>query len=102
MTKVLAEKIENHGPKKIFGIVIFVIIMTGCFYLYFLGTAIKGIIENGNNVKYLQSAGYEYQKLEEKYFKIVGQIDINYARSLGFIDQSKSEFATREITMARR
>jgi len=102
MTKLIAKKIEDHGPRRIFGIIIFVIVMTGCFYLYFLGTAVKGIIENGNNAKYLQSAGYEYQRLEEKYFKIVGQIDINYAHSLGFIDQLKSEFATREITMARR
>jgi hypothetical protein len=102
MTKILAEKIENHGLQRIFGVVIFVIIATGCFYLYFLGTTIKNIIENGSNEKNLQSVSYEYQQLEEKYFMLADKIDINYAHSLGFVDQSKSEFTTREITMARR
>ena len=102
MTKVLAEKIENQGAKRLFGFVIFVIIMAGCFYLYFLGVTIKGIISSSNNVKHLQAVNYEYQQLEENYYKTLNQLDLEYAHSLGFVDQLKNEFAVREAVVAQR
>jgi len=102
MTKVLVEKIENQGARRLFGILIFVIIMAGCFYLYFLGATIKGIIDSGNNIKRLQTANYEYQQLEENYYKLLNRIDLEYAHSLGFVDQPKNEFAVRDAVVAQR
>jgi hypothetical protein len=102
MTKVIAEKIENQGAKRLFGVVIFVIIMAGCFYLYFLGVTIKGIIDGSGNAKHLQTANYEYQQLEENYYKLLNRLDLEYAHSLGFVDQPKNEFAVRETVVAQR
>lgn len=102
MTKVIAEKIENQGVKRLLGIVIFIIILTSCFYLYFLGATIKGIIDSGNNIKRLQTANYEYQQLEENYYKLLGRFNLEYAHSLGFVDQPKNEFAVREVAVAQR
>ncbi|MFA4890326.1 MAG: hypothetical protein WC587_01690 [Candidatus Paceibacterota bacterium] len=102
MTKVLAGKIENQGAKKLFGIVIFVIIMAGCFYLYFLGATIKGIINSSDNTKRLQTVSSEYQQLEENYYTLLGRFNLEYAHSLGFVDQPKNEFAVREIAVAQR
>ena len=102
MTKIIAAKIENQGAKRLFGIVIFIIIITGCLYLYFLGVTIKGIIDNGGNAKHLQTTNYEYQQLEENYYKLLNRLDLEYARSLGFVDQPRNEFAVRETVVAQR
>lgn len=102
MTKAITEKIENQGAKKIFGILIFVIVLTACFYLYFLGVTIKGIIDSSGNTKILQTANYQYQQLEENYYQLLGRVDLEYAHSLGFVDQPKNEFAVRETVVAQR
>lgn len=102
MTKVIVEKIKNQGARRLFGVVIFIIVLASCFYLYFLGATIKGIIDSGNNVKRLQTANYEYQQLEENYYQLLGRFNLEYAHSLGFVDQPKNEFAVREVAVAQR
>lgn len=101
MIKAISSK-ELENQKRIFGLFMIAIIIVGFFYVYFSGNTIFQIINKNNNAKHLQTVGFDYQQLEESYLKLIDGIDLDYAYSLGFVEQKKGDFAVRQTTVAQR
>jgi len=99
--KTISSK-EMENQKKIFGLIMIAIIMIGILYVYFAGTTIFQIINKNNNTKHFQTISFQYQQLEENYLKLIDEVDLDYARSLGFVEQKKGDFAVRQTTVAQR
>lgn len=77
-----------------------VFIVSG-LYVYFLSTTVGAAVENRNNAANIQAVSQEYQKLEDQYFSLLGKINIDYARQLGFVDQpQKVDYIVRQTAVA--
>ena len=98
MTKVIKEKFNNIILVRLF---LIAIVLVSVLYLYFLNSTIRAIVQTKNNDKNIQIISQEYQNLESKYFNILGKIDIDYARQIGFVDQiQKVDYIVRQTAVA--
>ena len=98
MTKVIKEKFNNVILVRFF---LIAIVLISVLYLYFLNNTIQAVVESKNNYKNIQIISQEYQNLESKYFNLLGKIDIDYARQMGFVDQSsKADYIVRQAAVA--
>jgi len=87
---------------KIFGLLLTGIFIMFGFYLYFVNAAVLEAVDKKQNLRRLQELTLEYQRLEEIYFKTLSQFNLEYAYSLGFVNQSQGDIAIRQTSMARR
>jgi len=101
MIKTISSK-ELENQKKIFGLIMIAIFLIGIFYIYFVGVIIFQIINKNNNNQHFQSVSSNYQQLEEKYFEVIKDVDLDHALSLGFVEQGNGEFVVRQTTVAQR
>lgn len=98
MTKVIKEKFNIIILVRLF---LIAIVLISVFYLYFLNNTIQAVVESKNNYKNIQIISQEYQNLESKYFNLLEKIDIDYARQIGFVDQSqKVDYIVRQTAVA--
>jgi len=98
MTKVIKEKFNNIILVRLF---LIAIVLISVLYLYFLNSTIQAIVENKNNNKNIQIISQEYQSLESEYFNLLGKIDADYARQIGFVDQvQKVDYIVRQTAVA--
>jgi len=98
MTKVIKEKFNNIILVRLF---LIAIVLISVLYIYFLNSTIQAIVETKNNGKNIQIISQEYQSLENEYFNLLGKIDIDYARQMGFVDQSsKVDYIIRQTAVA--
>ena len=98
MTKVIKAKFNNIILVRLF---LIAIVLISVLYLYFLNNTIQAIVESKNNYKNIQIISQEYQNLENKYFNLLGKIDIDYARQMGFVDQAqKVDYIVRQTAVA--
>jgi len=98
MTKVIKEKFNNVILVRLF---LIAIVLISVLYIYFLNSTIQAIVETKNNGKNIQIISQEYQSLENEYFNLLGKIDIDYARQIGFVDQSsKVDYIVRQTAVA--
>ncbi len=98
MTKVIRAKFNNVILVRLF---LTAIVLISVLYLYFLNTTIRAIVESKNNYENIQIISQEYQNLESKYFNLLGKINIEYARQMGFIDQAqKVDYIVRQTAVA--
>lgn len=80
-----------------------VIIFVAIFYVYSAGATVMAAVESKQSSQKLQSTGQEYQKLESEYFNMIEKVDIDYAYSLGFIDQgAKAKYASKKEVFTKR
>ncbi len=98
MTKVIKAKFNNVILVRLF---LIAIVLISVLYLYFLNTTIRAIVESKNNYKNIQIISQEYQSIENTYFGLLGKIDIDYARQIGFVDQpQKVDYIVRQAAVA--
>jgi len=98
MTKVIKAKFNNVILIRLF---LIAIVLISVLYLYFLNNTIQAVIESKNNYKNIQIISQEYQSLENKYFNLLGKIDIDYARQMGFVDQAQRvDYIVRQTAVA--
>ena len=77
------------------------IFIISCLYIYFLATTVGAAVESKNNTTNIQAISQEYQKLETQYFNLLEKINIDYARQIGFVDQSqKVDYIVRQTAVA--
>jgi len=88
---------------KIIRMLLAAIFLISIFYLYFLNSTIRAVIENENDSQKLKIASQEYQNLESRYFALLGIVNLDYAHQLGFVDQAqKADYIVRENAVALR
>jgi hypothetical protein len=65
---------------------------------------INKIIDKNISFQRLQILNSDYQKLEENYFELLNKLDLNYARSLGFIEigQKQTNLVVRQTIVSQR
>ena len=98
MTKVIKAKFSNIILVRF---LLITIVLISVLYLYFLNNTIQAVVESKNNYKNIQIISQEYQNLESKYFNLLGKIDIDYARQMGFVDQTqKVDYIVRQAAVA--
>lgn len=104
MTAIMAKtksNINKHS-KTLLVFALSAIALILLMYLYFLGVLISEILDKNNNIKYLHNVNFEYQAVEENYFLAIGSLNIEYAKSLGFVDGGQNRFVVRQTSVARR
>lgn len=92
----------NKNSKALFFISVIAIFLIVSFYIYFVSLTMIEIVNRNKNETTFQSINLEYQKIEERYFELLENLNLDQAYSLGFIDEKKSGFAVRQTTVARR
>ena len=103
MTKVIKAKLNNITLVRLVRFFLIAIVLISVLYLYFLNNTIRAVVESKNNYKNVQMISQEYQSLESEYFNLLGRIDIDYARQMGFVDQSqKVDYIVRQAALTRR
>ena len=76
--------------------------MTTVCYFFFAGSMIYKMVGQEKKEENLKSLSYEYQRMEDQYFKMISEMDIDRALSLGFMEYKDSQFAVRQTTVAQR
>ncbi|MEW5907644.1 MAG: hypothetical protein AB1643_00455 [Patescibacteria group bacterium] len=104
LIKTIPYQILDEDKRKILSRLFLVIIaFSSIFYVYFAGLTIKQMLEKNKNEEHFKLINREYQQNEEKYFRILAQLDLEQARLLGFIDPKKGEFIVyQSAAVARR
>ena len=102
LIKTISMSKTEQAIRKIFGALVFSIIIMASFYVYFAGVAVAEIISRKNNIRDLQEATLVYQEKEEMYFSITDGFNLDYVYSLGFVDQKNADFAVRTSVVASR
>jgi len=86
---------------KILGLLVSGILIASGFYVYFMGSMIFEIVDRKGSVRDFQKISAEYQQLEEKYFNLSGEFNLEYAKSLGFVSQTQNDVVVRQTAVAR-
>ncbi len=92
---------EELIQKKIISITISIIFLSAGFYIYFASLTINKIRDKNIGIQNLQTVNSSYQKLEENYYELLNKLDLNYARSLGFVEigQKQNNLIVRQKTV---
>jgi uncharacterized protein (UPF0262 family) len=101
MTKLMIKisKVEQI-QKKIFWSLLSLIVVAFIAYLCLLNIAIGETVGRKNALNDIQGVRAEYQQLEGEYFALANEIDIDYALSLGFVEQKNIAYITRTVQTA--
>ncbi len=86
---------------KILGLLVSGIFIVLGFYIYFMGSMVFEIVDRKGNARDFQKISAEYQQLEEKYFNLSGEFNLEYAKSLGFVSQTQNDVVIRQTAVAR-
>ena len=100
--KTFGEYLTDIKPK-MFKIFLCANICMLVLYLCILGVVVNEAVGAKQSGKDLQLIGQEYQNLESEYFASLEQIDLDYARSLGFVDRGVIvQYAVRKTSFAKK
>lgn len=103
MIKKISNSDSDQIKKRILGFLVIFIIIIGVLYIYFMSSAVREVVDRKNNIKDIQNLSLEQQKIEGSYFSLLNKVgNLDYAYSLGFIDENNVEFVTRPSTVVRR
>lgn len=93
---------ELENQKKIFWLFLIAVFIIGSFYIYFSASAVYHMIGRNMKTKQMESIFIEYQQAEETYLKLLNEVNLDHAISLGFVENNEGGFAVRQTTVAQR
>lgn len=99
MTKEITNNIkENIGTQKILFRILFAYsVALFVVYMYLVGSITFNVIARKSLENSTKVLTEKVNELEMAYFKSVNMINKDYAQSKGFVDVSKSIFASRDV-----
>ena len=104
MTHLIAKISKTEEiQKKLFLVLLGLVLVVFSFYLYFLNATISEAVAKKMAINEMRELGAEYQQLEEEYFALINEFDLDYARELGLVEQKNIAYITRttQTAMAR-
>jgi len=103
MTRLIKNisKINKFQEIILFGFV-FMIIISGVFYLYLVSIVVIETTMMNRNLIELKSLTNNYQQTEEIYLNEISKLTLDYALSLGFEENTERQFVTRGNVFAKR
>ncbi|MFH1956157.1 MAG: hypothetical protein ABIJ28_00710, partial [Patescibacteria group bacterium] len=104
MTKLIKTISSNQlqNEKKIFKILVVSLCLIGILYFYFASSTIFYIINKNNGLGKINSINLDCQGLEENYFAMANDLNLDTMFEKGFVEETKGNFAVRQTTMAQR
>lgn len=100
--KISKESERENISRRIFLFLLGMVFLTSACYFFFAGSMIYKMVGQEKKEENLKSLSYEHQRLEDQYFKMISEMDIDRALSLGFVEYKDSKFAVRQTTVAQR
>lgn len=100
MFYLIKKKIYKHFGINITILLSAVFMVLGFAYLYFVNSTVAGIVGKDSGTKEYRELSVECQKLEKEYLNLVGEIDLNYARSMGMEEKKNVNFVSRQKNYA--
>lgn len=96
--KVITQNIleDNYTQKTLFRFLIVGLVILFGVYLYFIGSITFNILARKTLENDVEMTLSRVSQLELEYLDKTGQIDKNYATSLGFVDAGQNIFASRQ------
>ena len=94
MTKVIKENIQDilRYKERIFFILAVAIVISACAYGFLIEKAIMNVVAREDVIKQSRTVSSSVSSLEEKYFSIKNNINIELAHAKGFKDAPASLF----------
>jgi len=89
------------NSKYFFGGLLLAAFILGLVYVYFMNLTVLKIAESNANVKKLNEIKAESQNLEAIYINKLNELDISYARSLGFVEAEPLSYIYRQRTVVQ-
>ena len=89
----MVDYIKNKTQK--YQMVLFValissMILMGIFYIYSISSIVMETVQRNQNFQNLQVVQRQYQELEESYLSLISKFNLDYAYSLGFVNENNS------------
>jgi len=91
---------ERYCKKLLVSLLLLIFVM-GLSYVYFMNLAVLKTAERNSNSKKLSEVKQEFQNLEKVYIDKIGQLNISYAKSLGFVEAEPSGYVYKQQSVAR-
>jgi len=96
MFYIIKKKIYKHFGINITVLISAVLMVLGFSYLYFVNSTVAGIVGNNAGTKEYKNLSAECQQLEKEYLRLMGDIDLEYAVSKGFVEKKNADFVSRK------
>ena len=87
--------------KQTFFALFLVAFILGLLYVYFMNSSVLKMAERNTNLVKLTEAKRQFQGLETIYINKLDQLNITYAKSLGFIEAEPNDYIYRDIAVAQ-
>lgn len=103
MTKLMENisKIKKT-QKMILWCLVFMIIFSGAFYLYFMTATIINTSAMNKNLIEIKIVERDYQQIEEIYIDKISKLTLSHALSIGFEEKVDGKFVSRGGVFAKR
>ncbi len=101
MVDYIKKEALGRHQTELFTAFICAIILIGVIYIYCISAIVLETANRNKNFQNFQTARKEYQELEGIYLSLISKFDLDYAYSLGFINDNSSAFISHQTTMAQ-
>ena len=104
MTKTIKNISQSHYFRPlIFKMLVLALVFSASFYIYFVSSAVSGVIDADKEFKAIARMEHKRVELEKKYMEIASKLDIDYVVNNGYVEQPKDAvYAVRYDTVAQR
>lgn len=92
MRLLIKKEVWEKYSKFIFVILFLGVFFLGLFYIYAMNLAVLKTAERNDNLDKLTDIKNEFQSLENIYLDKLEQLNIPYAKSLGFVESEPNDY----------
>ncbi len=92
------KKTLQINEKKIFWTLLSILLLSICFYMYFINTTVRNVIATQNIESKISQLNLSISNKEFKYISEKNSINMNLAYSMGFKDASSKIYITEKST----
>ncbi len=85
----------------LFGASSFVIVLSAVIYMYFLSTIVMETVARNQKFQTLQILREKSNNIEKDYLELLSKINLDYAHSLGFVDENSLTSVERQTAVAQ-
>jgi hypothetical protein len=101
MSVFLKIELWKRYCKQIFLALFLLVFVLGLLYVYFMNLAVLKTAERNTNLDKLTKIKRQFQNLEAIYINKMEELNISYAKSLGFVEAEPTDYIYREKSVAQ-
>ena len=94
----MIDRVIANREKTIFWSLLGILVLSACFYMYFINTTVKNVVASQNIESQISKINLSISNKEFEYIKSRNAITLNLAYNLGFKDVSAKSYINEKST----